>query len=126
MTYYVQNPFTREVFEIEDLAQANAKLAEIKASIIAAEDYRFTVAKEVVNGNDTTWMNADLDNDPEEYRYHVFNQYTGQHELFTSLSAAKARRLEIKEQFINELNLAEQPSEVKPVTQPISIGSQTL
>jgi hypothetical protein len=109
MTYLVSNPNTGQQFEIEDLNEAKTKLAEIKIAVLIAEDYRFTVAKETVNGNDTTWSNADLDNDPEEYTYHVFNTFTGQHELISSLSAAKARRLELKEQFVTDLGLNGEP-----------------
>lgn len=109
MTYLVSNPLTGQQFEIEDLNEAKTKLAEIKAEVLASEDYRFTVAKETVNGNDTTWANADLDNDPEDYTYHVFNTFTGQHELVTSLSAAKTRRLELKEQFVTDLSLNGEP-----------------
>lgn len=109
MTYLVSNPITGQQFEIEDLNEARTKLAEIKIAVLISEDYRFTVAKETVNGNDTTWSSADLDNDPEEYTYHVFNTFTGQHELITSLSAAKARRLELKEQFVTEIGLNSEP-----------------
>lgn len=126
MTYLVINPFTGEQFEIEDLAEATSKLEEIKSAILAQEDYRFSVAKEIVNGNNTTWMNADLENDLENCNYHVFNTFTGQHELFTSLNSAKTRRLELKEQFANELGLNEPPKEKVVVSQPISRGSQTL
>lgn len=127
MTYLVNNPITGEQFEIEDLNEAKTKLAEIKIAVLISEDYRFTVAKETVNGNDTTWSNADLDNDPEEYTYHVFNTFTGQHELISSLSAAKARRLELKEQFATELGLNSEP-QLKPEQPvgPISTGSQDL
>ena len=109
MTYLVSNPITGQKFEIEDLNEARTKLAEIKVAVLVSEDYRFTVAKETVNGNDTTWSSADLDNDPEEYTYHVFNTFTGQHELITPLSAAKARRLELKEQFVTEIGLNSEP-----------------
>lgn len=127
MTYLVSNPIIGEEFEIEDLNEARTKLAEIKIAVLIAEDYRFTVAKETVNGNDTTWSNADLDNDPEEYTYHVFNTFTGQHELISSLSAAKARRLELKEQFVTELGLNGEP-QLKPEQSvgPITSGSQDL
>jgi hypothetical protein len=124
MTYLVKDFFTGEQFEIEDLNEARAKLAEIKTAGLAREEYRFTVAKEIINGNDTTWSNANLDTDPEDSHYRVFNTFTGQHELVTSLSQAKARRLEIKEQFISSLNLNDEP-ELKP-EQPISTGAQTL
>ena len=126
MTYLVSNPITGQEFEIEDLNEAKNKLAEIKIAVLISNDYRFTVAKEIINGNDTTWSNADLDNDPENNHYHVFNTFTGQHELFTSLNSAKARRLEIKEQFANDLGLNGPPQEKVVVSQPISKGSQTL
>jgi len=109
MTYLVSNPITGQKFEIEDLDEARTKLAEIKAAVLTSEDYRFTVAKETVNGNDTTWSSADLDNDSEEYIYQVFNTFTGQHESLASLSAAKARRLELKEEFATGIGLNGEP-----------------
>ena len=128
MTYLVRNPITGQEFEIEDLNEAKTKLAEIRASVIASEKYRFSVAKEVVNGNDTTWMTADLNNDSEDHRYHVFNTLTGQHELVTSLSQAKTRLAEIEEQFISglgfSLGLNDEPQLKQD--QPISRGTQTL
>lgn len=126
MTYLVTNPFTGEQFEIENLNDATSKLEEIKTAILLQEDYRFTVAKEVVNGNNTTWTNADLENDPENNDYHVFNTFTGQHEVFNTLSSTKARRLELKEQFANELGLNGPPQEKVVLSQPISRGSQTI
>ena len=127
MTYLVGNPITGQEFEIEDLNEAKTKLAEIKIAVLISEDYRFTVAKETVNGNDTTWSNADLDNDPEDYTYKVFNTFTGQHESLASLSLAKARRLELKEQFATNLGLNGEP-QLKPEQPvgPITTGSQDL
>ena len=124
MIYVVGDVYNQEVFETTDINEARAKLAEIKARVMEHEDYRFTVAKEIVNGNDTTWVNADLDNDPEDSNYHVFNTLTGQHELVVSLSLAKARRLEIKEQFVTEMGLNGEPQE-KPA-QPVVVGAQDL
>lgn len=121
MTFLVRDLFTSEQFKFENRADAEAKAQEIHAASLIRESYRFSVAKEIVNGNDTTWMNADLDNDPEENTYHVFNTYTGQHELFTSLSAAKARNEEIKTQFAKSL--------IVPIIeggQPQTTGAQTL
>lgn len=118
MTYLITNPITSEQFEIDDLNEAKIKLAEVKESVLLFEDYRFTVAKEIVNGNDTTWTSADLDNDPGDYTYHVFNHNTGQHELISSLSAAKERYLELKEQFVTELGLNGEP-QLKPVDIPV-------
>ena len=124
MTYLVINPITGQEFEIEDLNEAKTKLAEIKVEVLVSEDYRFTVAKETVNGNDTIWTSADLNNDPEEYNYKVFNIFTGQHESLASLSLAKARRLELKEQFVTDFGLNGEP-QLKP-EQPVTTGSQDL
>lgn len=127
MTYLVFNPLTGQQFEIEDLNEAKIKLAEIKAEVLASEDYRFTVAKETVNGNDTTWSSANLDSDPENNTYHVFNTFTGQHESFASLSLAKSRRLELKEQFATSLGLNGEPQlKLEQTGQPISSGAQDL
>jgi hypothetical protein len=124
MTYLITQPITGQQFEIEDLNEAKTKLAEIKAAVLTSEDYRFTVAKETVNGNDTTWSNADLDNDPEDYTYKVFNTFTGQHESLASLSLAKVRRLELREQFATDLGLSGEP-QLKP-EQPVITSSQDL
>ena len=127
MTYLVRNPITGQEFEIEDLNEAKTKLAEIKVEVLVSEDYRFTVAKETVNGNDTIWTSADLDNDPEDYVYKVFNTFTGQHESLASLSLAKARRLELKEQFVTELGLNGEPQlKSEQPEQPNTTGSQDL
>ena len=128
MTYLVTHPFSGQYWEIEDYNEAKAKLAEVRASVISSEEYRFSAAKEVVNGSDTTWTTSDLNNDPEDHRYHVFNTLTGQHELVTSLSQAKTRLSEIKEQFISglgfSLGLNDEPQ--LKFDQPVSRGAQTL
>lgn len=103
--FIVVNPFSGEHAEFEDEALANAKAEEVRAAILVHEDYRFTVAKEIVDGHNVTWMNANLDNDEENCVYHVFNTLTGQHERFESLSAAKVRRGEIMGSFLNSLTV---------------------
>lgn len=83
---------------------ANLKSQQNKQDYLAQESYRFTIAKEVVEGNNTTWMNADLLNDSEEGMYQVFNQFTGQHESIDGLSNAVNRMTQLKDQFINSFN----------------------
>jgi len=109
VTFIVVNPFTGEQTKFEDEVLANAKAEEIRAEVLEREAYRFTVAKEVVEGENTTWMNADLDNDQEDHHYQVFNTFTGQHEPYDSLSAAKARKQELIDQFSSELNFVYEP-----------------
>lgn len=124
MVYKILNLVTgiTEYIETSE-ADAVARLKQIQDEYLVQENYRFTVNKEVVNGNDTTWMAADLDNDEEDYAYHVFNTLTGQHEKVLSLSEAKARKAQIKQDFLvfNGLDkyeiLDEIPKPKKPAIQ---------
>lgn len=84
--------------------EANIKAIQNKQAYLEQESYRFTIAKEVIDGNNTTWMNADLLNDSEEGVYQVFNQFTGLHEAIDGLSNAVNRMVELKNQFINGFN----------------------
>lgn len=103
MSYLVHNPITGERFNFTDETSANIKVEELKSIVSSSEEYRFTIAKETKNGDDTTWTTVDLDNDPEDCTYHVFNTCTGQHEKYHSLSSAKFRKDEMKNEFINSL-----------------------
>lgn len=103
MKYRLFNLVTNEEEFFETIEEAVAKNELIKQAYITQEAYRFTIAKELVNGNDTTWLNADLTNDPEDAIYQVFNHKTGVHEQFMSLSAAKQRIDALKQEFLNEV-----------------------
>lgn len=122
MTYYVINNLTAGQMEyfvpdeetkllnahlvciVGGQEQASAKNEQNKQSFLEKEAYRFGIAKEVVDGNNTTWMNADLLNDSEEGIYQVFNQSTGQHEPIDGLSNAINRMTQLKDEFINQFN----------------------
>ena len=119
MTYYVINNLTTNQMEyfvpdeqtkitndhifciVGDQEKANAKNEQNKQQFLEQESYRFTIAKEVVDGNNTTWMNADLLNDSEEGIYQVFNHLTGQHEPIDGLSNAIKKMKQLKDDFIN-------------------------
>lgn len=92
-----------EIFDTEQ--EAVTKNQEVIDEFLARESYRFTIAKEVVDGDNTTWMNADLTNDQEDAVYHVFNTLTGTHEQVSGLLAAKARQDEIKQAFLIHANV---------------------
>lgn len=92
-----------EIFDTEQ--EAITKNQEIVSEFLTKENYRFTIAKEVVNGDNTTWMNADLNNDQEDCEYQVFNTLTGLHEKAQNLSSAIARQEEIKKDFVISSNL---------------------
>lgn len=100
MKYKINNPLSSsaEIFDTE--VEAAAKLAVVKQEFLAAEAERFTVSKEVVDGTNTTWARANLDTDPEDATYFVFNTLTGAHEKITGLVAAKTRLENIKQEFL--------------------------
>ena len=113
MFYKVRNLGNVEYFDSEEAA--NNRLVELQKKCLEENDYIFTVAKEVVNGNDTTWMNADLENDPENFKYHVFNPVTGLYEESMSLSEAKQIQERIKQEFIIHMKLDKfELTETKP------------
>lgn len=105
MIYQIQNYITNVYDYVESEELANAKLAENRDAFLKQEESRFSVAKVTVVGYDTTWENANLENDLEDYEYQVFNQHTGVHEKIYSLSLAKARRQELIDAFVVELGL---------------------
>jgi hypothetical protein len=107
MTYYaIKNYQTSKIDYVETKELANAKLIENIKYFLERESYRFNVCKEIVEGNNTTWCSADLNNDDENGTYHVFNHKTGLHELVNGLTNAKNRLEELKQEFLvdNELD----------------------
>ena len=83
---------------------ANAKALQNKQEFLEQQLYRFTIAKEIVDDNNTTWANADLLNDSEEGIYQVFNHETGLHEPIDGLSNAINRMKQLKDDFVNQFN----------------------
>lgn len=100
MKYKFRNALTG-LFEYADTEElTNARLAEIRTEYLKLEFNRFTVVKVVAVGDNTTWNNVDLDNDPEEGDYRMFIHQTGLYEPFFSLSALKARRQTLIDEFM--------------------------
>lgn len=106
MKYKLTNIVDSKIELFDTKAEADARLNVLKQAYLEKEAYRFTVSKEVVDGNNTTWTVADLANDPEEYTYHVFNTLTGQYETTGSLSLAKQKLLDIKEAFLEAYGMS--------------------
>lgn len=101
-TEEIKLQYSELICNVGGLEAAIEKAQQIKIDFLEQESYRFTVTKETMNGNDTTWGNADLLNDPEEGVYHVFNHEIGAHEKINGLSAAISRLNELKTAFINQ------------------------
>ena len=104
---------------------ANLKAQQHKQEFLEQQSYRFTIAKEVVDGNNTTWMNADLLNDSEDGMYQVFNHLTGQHEPVDGLSNAIYRMNELKTQFLNQFSWDVVEIKTLPVKHIGSYSQQT-
>lgn len=94
MKYIFQNKIFNTLEEAKEYA--NPLIAEFQAH----EEYRFSIAKEIVSGNDTTWMSADLENDPEDSVYFVFNTINGLHEKVNSKTEATAKLEQVKQEFL--------------------------
>jgi len=129
MIFQIPNP-TLSGYEYYDTYNEAMEQLMVYQTNLLAEPGRFTVAKEIVNGNDTTWMSADLDNDSEDYTYQVFNHLTGKHEKVGSLTQAKNRVAQIKQEYLVSLSMVEPISmEQRPEPQvwsATSTGTQTL
>lgn len=74
----------------------------------------FAVRQIEHENGDATWVPVDLDTFTEEDQFQVFNTFTGKHEYFDNLAAAKARWDELKQQIID---VYETP---RPTVVPIS------
>ena len=117
MKYRIRNPLigTFEYFETQ--AEALAKAAEYKEAYLQQESTRFTAVKEAVYGDDVTWIPTDLDTEADANgNYQVFNTLTGTHERTESLTNARQKMAEIKEQFaiayrLNECVLADEEAD---------------
>jgi hypothetical protein len=103
--FAVVNPITGESFEFEDEVLANAKAEEIREEVLTQEQHRFTVVKEIVDGPNTTWVPVDINSAVEAGVYCVFNTLTGQHERVESMDVAKTRIGEIKQEFLDSLQI---------------------
>lgn len=113
--YKIFNPINSDFELFATKEEAESRLNVVKQEYIEQESYRFPVAKEIVEGNNTTWMAADLANDVEDYTYQVFNHNTGQHEAVSSLSQAKIRNQELKDAFLAEVFVEGVTEYVKPI-----------
>ena len=102
MAFLVTDPFTAEQFELETRALANSKALEIYALMVERESYIFTINKKVVEGSSTTWVHADLDNDPEEGLYYIYNPFTVGYDDRSSLSSAKAWMQDLKDVYMSK------------------------
>ena len=103
MIYQIKNEFGSgyDYIESDNDDLANEKLNANKVLFFQQHEYLFSVAKLTIIDNDTTWINADLDKDMEDFIYQVFNPYTGLHEEVNSLTLAKSKRQEHIDSYIN-------------------------
>lgn len=145
MIYQINNPFGRPLYVVPagttvteaaqdhvffgDEAIATQKLSEMREAVLVQESYRFVASKVVVDGNDTTWTSADLDQEDGEGDYRVFNQFTGEYEAFPSASSARVRFAELKQEFLASVGLSEfNVVDALPArfAEPVVSGTQSL
>jgi hypothetical protein len=71
-------------------------------ALLEREGYRFTVTRIIVEGDNVTYASSDLEQDPDNGQYQVFNTITNEHEEFVSKIAAWARLQEIRDEFLSQ------------------------
>jgi len=126
MIYSLTNYETGKSEYIEnDENLANARLKELQNRWLELNNDLFTFLKEIVDGNNTTWISANLENDIENCRYHLFNPVLGQHETTNSFTEAKQKLNEIKENYLKHIGLDKWVI-VDEIPQPKAIGLTTL
>lgn len=101
MKYIVKDLVNDKIKVFDTNEEAMTALPQIQADYLEQESYRFTVACEIVDGNNTTWTAVDLNTATEDITYHVFNTLTGQHEQVVGVESAKLKHQQIKNEFIS-------------------------
>jgi hypothetical protein len=94
----------------------------IRNSWLEREAYRFHISKIENVGNGLVWKSADLENDSEEGNYQVFNHTTGTYEPFETLTLAKDRLQEIKDESVQFIEYRV----VDKVRKPLNINRDGL
>lgn len=145
MIYKIKNPFgpptyvvpngTTFMEEAQDYVffggeeLAKEKLSQMRQFVLEQESYRFVAAKIVINGNDTTWMSADFEQEDGDGDYRVFDHSIGGYEEYSSTQAAKARLEELKLEFLTSVGLDSFETFDKlpsSLLQPTVFGAQEL
>lgn len=142
-TYYVEQSVfdANSTYEFGTLIvgnkqDADAKLSELKKTVLEYEAVRFSVCATFVNGNDTTWREIQ-ESDPEDTICKVFDTFTGQYTECATKTEALALNEQKKQSFLTscgldkvyELETLPTPfvaNQVGSNPQPISSGTQTL
>jgi hypothetical protein len=111
MIYKITNPITYESTYFNEATSSTAKddadtlLLQIRSEFLTRESSRFAINKIVVEGLNTTWMNADLENDPEDGEYQVLNHENGTYQKCSSLSEASAVNTKMQNDFLTSFGL---------------------
>jgi hypothetical protein len=111
MKYKVHNPITDEISEFDTDVSPTAyddamkALVETQNALLERESVRFQINKVIVEGSNTTWSVANLDSDPEESTYLVFNSSTGQYQECSTLTEAKNVDQQMKNDFLASISL---------------------
>jgi hypothetical protein len=107
LIYRIFNKLDGKIEYIQDHEQkVKDRVEEIKSLFMERESIRFSIVYEQKTAdNNTFWRKANLESDPADGTYQVFNTFTGQHELVSGLNNAIARQDEIKKQFFDSCQL---------------------
>lgn len=87
---------------VGDEQTAQQRLQANIQTFLEQNNYLFSINKETVVGNDTTWMAVlDIDSDEHNGGYYVFNPLTGLHTQAQTKEEAKALFNQYKQDYLN-------------------------
>jgi len=121
--YQVQNYLSGkpEIFDSEK--EANVRIKEIEAELMAKHERSFSVILTVQTAQGVMWT-APSENSEEDATYMVFVPKFGQYENVKGRTAAYARRQELIDEFLADF--VQTPQLYVAPVQPITKGTQEL
>jgi hypothetical protein len=121
--YQVQNYLSGkpEIFDSEK--EANVRIKEIEAELMAKHERSFSVILTVLTAQGVMWISPS-ENSEEDATYMVFVPKFGQYENVKGRTAAYARRQELIDEFLADF--VQTPQLYVAPVQPITKGTQEL
>lgn len=125
MIYVVYNYLTNQPTYFDPainpnaLVDAEALLATYRAEALALPNIalQFTILRVIQVEGGEKWAPANLDTDPEDGDYQVFDYHTGQYTFYNLKSLAINAMETLKQQFLSENNL-NKPQEIPQIPTP--------
>jgi hypothetical protein len=121
--YQVQNYISGKPELFDSEKEANVRIKEIEAELMAKHEHSFSIILTVQTAQGVMWI-APSENSEEDATYMVFVPKFGQYENVKGRTAAYARRQELIDEFLADF--VQTPQLYVAPVQPITKGTQEL